>query len=186
MSLLAAPPTYVPSIRGDAMLITHGRQGTERLLATALLLDAVLGGQLELAPGRSHLVAGGDCTDVPPLLADLCARVREASPAAPRVWIERAALFAPGRVAIELIAAGVAEPLPRRFQRHFTLSVDAHAEAQARARLLDASSPTLAAALYVHGGFSASAFPPPLHTLPPAARAILGGATVSRRTPATR
>ena len=79
-------------------------------------------------------------------------------------------------MAIELIAAGAAEPLSRRFQRNFTLSVDARAEAEARQRLLDPSSPALAAALYVCGGFRALAFPPPLHTLPPAARAILSAA----------
>jgi hypothetical protein len=170
------------------MLITHGREGTDRLLAAALLLDAVLGGHLDLeqgrqhlvagpdlAPGRPHLVAGPKLADTPPLLADLRARVLEAPPASPQTWIERAAVFAPARVAIELIAAGAAEPLPRRFKRHFTLSVDALVEAEARHRLLDPSSPALAAAMYVCGGFRALAFPPPLHTLPPAARAILGG-----------
>src|SRR3954452_23087078 len=104
MSPLAAPPTYVPSIRGDAMLITHGREGTERLLAVALLLDAVLDGHLELA--AAHLVAGPEPTDAAPLLADLRARVLEAPRASPRTWIHRAALFAPGRVAAELVAAG--------------------------------------------------------------------------------
>jgi Golgi phosphoprotein 3 GPP34 len=171
MSPLTAPPTYVPSIRGDAMLITHGREGTERLLAVALLLDAVLDGHLELA--GAHLVAGPESTDAAPLLADLRVRVLEAPRASPRTWVHRVALFAPGRVAAELVAAGAAEPLPRRFQRRFTLSVDAHAEADARRRVLDPSSPALAAALYVDGGFSASPFPPPLHTLPPAARAVL-------------
>jgi hypothetical protein len=175
MSLLAAPPTYVPSVRGDGMLITHGCEGTERLLAVALLLDAVLGGHLDLAPGRPHLVAGPELPDVPPLLADLRARVLEAPPASPRAWIERAAFFAPACVAIELIATGAAEPLPRRLQGRFTLSVDAHAEAEARRRLLDPSSPALAAAMYVWGGFRALTFPPPLHALPAAARAILGG-----------
>ncbi len=112
------------------MLLTRGRAGTERLLAVALLLDAVLGGQLDLAPTRPHLVAGPELADVPPLLADLRARVLESPAASPHVWIERAAVFAPARVAIELITAGAAEPLPRRFQRHFTLSVDALAEAR--------------------------------------------------------
>jgi hypothetical protein len=171
MSLLEAPPTYEPSVRGDAMLITHGREGSERLLAVALLLDAVLGGHLDLAPGRAHLLAGSALTDAPPLIADLV----EAPPASPRAWIERAAVLAPARIAIELIAAGAAEPLARRFQRHFTISVNAHSEADARRRLLDPASPALAAVMYVHGGFSAVAFPPSLHTLPPAARAILGG-----------
>jgi hypothetical protein len=184
MSLLDAPSRYEPSVRGDAMLITHGREGTDQLLATALLLDAVLGGHLdvasahpltdpELAPRRAHLVARPELEDAPPLLADLRTRVLEALPASPTTWIERAAVFAPSRVAIELIAAGAAEPLARRFQRHFTLSVDAHAEAGARQRLLDPSSPAVAAALWACGGFRALRFPPPQHTLPPAAREIL-------------
>jgi hypothetical protein len=193
MSLLEAPPTYLPSVRGDAMLITHGREGSERLLATALLLDAVLGGHVDIAPGHPHLVAGPELADTPPLLADLHARVLSSPGASPAAWVERAAVFAPARVAIELIASGTAEPLPRRFQRHFTLSVDAVAEAEARRRLLDPSSPALAAALWACGGFRALRFPPPLHTLPPAAGAILGGVstdlphgTVSRHTPAGR
>jgi hypothetical protein len=171
MSLLAAPPTYAPSVRGDAMLITHGRQGSERLLAAALLLDAVLGGHLDLAPDRPHLLAGSGLADAAPLLAN----VLDAPPALPQRWIERAAALAPAGIAIELIAAGTAEPLARRFQRHFTLSVDANAEAQARQRLLDPSSPALAAAMWACGGFRVLRLPPPLHTLPPAARAILGG-----------
>jgi hypothetical protein len=186
MSLLAAPPTYEPTVRGDAMLITHGRQGTERLLATALLLDAVFGDHLDFAPGRPHLLAASELADAPPLLADVLA----APPASPRAWIERTATVAPARIAIELIAAGAAEPLARRFQRHFTLSVDACAESDARRRLHDPSSPALAAAFWVCGGFRALQFPPVLRTLPPAARAILGGVStdlpltqVSGRTP---
>jgi hypothetical protein len=168
MSLLDAPPTYVPSIRGDAMLLTHGRQGSERLLATAVLLDAVLDGHLTERPGR--LLAASGLSDAPSVLADLLA----APPASAHTWHSRAAAIAPTRVAIELIAAGAAEPLARRFQRHFTLSVDARIEAEARRRLLDPASPALAAAFWACGGFRALRFPPPLHTLPPAARAILG------------
>ena len=44
------------TIRGDAMLLTHGREGTEQLIGTALLLDAALGGQIDIALGT--LVAG--------------------------------------------------------------------------------------------------------------------------------
>jgi hypothetical protein len=172
MSLLAAPPTYEPSVRGDAMLLTRGREGTERLLATALLLDAVLDGHLDVSD--ADLVAGPELEDAPPLLADLRAHVLEAPAAAPRIWIERAAVFAPERIAIELITAGAAEPLPRRFARQVALSVDVHVESDALARSLDPSSPALAATLYIHG-FGATPFPPSLHTLTPAARAILRG-----------
>ena len=162
------------------MLITHGRAGTERLLATALLLDAVLGGHVDVAPKARRVVAGRRLADAPALLADLRSRVLDAPPASPRAWIDRAAVFAPPRIAIELIAAGAAQLCPRRFQRHFTLSVEAHVEAEARERLLDPSSPALAAALWACEGFPALPFPPSLHTLPPEARAILGG--VSART----
>jgi hypothetical protein len=63
-----------------------------------------------------------------------------------------AAGIAGHRVACELIAAGHAVPLESRFQRHFTLSVDARAEADARARIADA---------------------PAIFALPEAARSIL-------------
>jgi hypothetical protein len=73
MSLLAAPPTYAPSMRGDAMLLTHGRAGTERLISAALLLDAVLGGFRALAfppalhalPPAARAILGGVATDLP-------------------------------------------------------------------------------------------------------------------------
>src|SRR6478735_3542924 len=137
MSLLAAPPRYQPSVRGDAMLLSHGGAGTERLIAVGLLLDAVLAGQFHIVPGRAVLVAGRACEDSPALLTDLRDRVLEAAPASPRAWIARAIEFASPAVEIELITAGVAEPLSRRFQRDFTLSFDAQAEADARVRLLD-------------------------------------------------
>ncbi len=180
MSLLAAPPRYQPSVRGDAMLLTHGGAGTERLIAVSLLLDAVLTGQLDV--DRSQLVAGPELEDAPPLLSDLRDRVLDAAPASPRAWIARTTEFASAAVEIELITAGVAEPLPRRFQRDFTLSFDAHAEAEARARLADPSSPALAAALWACGGFRALRFPPCQHALPPAARAILEGCVYGRTT----
>ena len=192
MSLLAAPPRYQPSVRGDAMLLTHGGAGTERLIAVGLLLDAVLAGQLDIVADSPQLVVGPrPSSDAPPLLTGLRDRVLEAPPASPRAWIARAIEFATSAVEIELITAGVAEPLAHRFQRDFTLSFDAHAEADARHRLTDPSTPALAGALWSCGGFRAVRFPPPLHTLPPAARAILGGVStgfsqeqVSGHTPA--
>jgi hypothetical protein len=150
------------TLRGDAMLLTHGGEGTDRLIAAALLLDAVLGGQLEIEDG--YLVAGAERAESP-LVAELRARVMTGPPESPHAWIERAALFAPARTAAELIAAGAASPLERRFRRRFTLSVDARAEAAARERL--AHDPVLAALM------GAGPLPPATHTLPPAVQAIL-------------
>ena len=177
MSLLVAPPTYRPSVRGDAMLLTHGRKGTERLIGAALLLDAILGGHLDVPAGCRNVVAGLQDDDAPTLLADLRDRVLDAPAASTRTWIDRAAVFAPTRTAAELISAGLAAPLAQRLQRTFTLSVEARVEYAARGRLAcggDPRSIALAAALHVHGGFGALAFPPPVHTLPTAAQAVIG------------
>ena len=95
MSLRRAAHVRALPFRGDAMLLTHGRAGTERLLAAALLLDAVLGGHARRSPGRAHLVAAAELAAAPPLLADLRARVLDAPPASPRAWIDRAARVRP-------------------------------------------------------------------------------------------
>src|SRR4051812_17510203 len=167
---------YVPSLRGDAMLLTHGREGTERLIAAALLLDGILGDHLDVTPpaperrregiepfgarlDRRRVVAGPVVPDAP-LLAELRERVLT-TPDSARGWVERAAKFAPTRTAAELVAAGAAAPHAGRF----TLSVNARAEAGARDRA--ATSAPLAALL------PAWPLPPSTHTLPPAARAIL-------------
>ena len=59
--------TYVPSVRGDAMLLTHGRKGTaeDLLLASAsVVLDGALGGHIDvvgrklLGVERRRVVAG--------------------------------------------------------------------------------------------------------------------------------
>ena len=92
-------------------------------------------------------------------MAELRARVMSGPPESPRAWIDRAALFAPGKVAAELVAAGVASPLERRFARRFTLSVDARAEAAARERA--EQDPVLGALL------QSWPLPPATHTLPP-------------------
>ena len=159
--------SYEPNLRGDATLITHGRCG--QLTGAALLLDAVLGGQLDVIEGR-RVVAGRELAG-PPLLAELRERVLAAPPGSPRDWIGHAAEFAPHRVAVELITAGVASPLERRFQRGLTLSVDARAEVAARRRIAD--DPALAGLLYLSGVPTGDPLPPALHTLPGAARAVL-------------
>ncbi|HEX6024014.1 MAG TPA: GPP34 family phosphoprotein [Solirubrobacter sp.] len=150
------------TIRADAMLLTHGREGTDRMIGAALLLDAALGGQIDIE--RGYLVDGGERADSP-LVAELRARVMSGPPESVSAWIDRAALFAPRKVAAELVAAGVAAPLERRFARRFTLSVDARAEAAARARA--DRDPVLGALL------QSWPLPPATHTLPPAVQAIL-------------
>jgi hypothetical protein len=62
-------------------------------------------------------------------------------------------------------------PLSQRFQRQFSLSVDAHAEAAARARIT--RDPALAVLLYTCGLPTGDPLPPSTHTLAPAERAIL-------------
>jgi hypothetical protein len=178
--------TYVPTLRGDAMLLTHGREGTERLIGAALLLDGVLGGHLDVTTlaverrrderhafgsrlERRRIVAGPERAEEP-LMAELRARVLAGPPDSPRGWIEKAALFAPTRVAAEIVATGAASPLERRFQRGFTLSVDARAEAAARERL--DTTPALAAAFYAYG-LATPALPPVTSWLPAAAVAII-------------
>jgi hypothetical protein len=158
------------TIRADAMLLTHGGEGTDRLIGAALLLDAALGGQIDIE--RGCIVDGGERAESP-LVAELRARVMSGPPETPRAWIDRAALFAPARIAAELVAAGVAAPLERRFARRFTLSVDARAEAAARDRA--SRDPVLGALLH------AWPLPPALHTFPPVVQAILAQAGATPR-----
>src|SRR4051812_19586303 len=124
------------------------------LVAAGLLLDGIGNGELDVDAGR--VVAGPEHAQAPPA-AELRARVLADPPDTPRGWIERAAGFAPERVAVELIAAGLAVPLPRG-----RLSVDARAQGAARRRLEDGP---LAAFL--------TPLPPATHALPPAVRAIV-------------
>jgi hypothetical protein len=167
---LDRPAQARADLRTDAMLLSHHRAGTEPLIAAALLIDAVRSGHLDILEGR-RVVAGRAATDEPPLLADLRDRVLNASPASPLRWIERAAQFAPHRIATELVAAGIAMPLTPRFQRAFKLSVNARAEAAARARI--ATDPALAVLLYAYGLPTGDPLPPSAYSLPPAERAIL-------------
>jgi hypothetical protein len=157
-------------LRTDAMLLTRCRPGSEPLIAAALLIDAVRAGHLDVLEGR-RVVAGRHTAGEPPLLADLRARVLTAAPGSPLMWIERTASFAPHRIATELVAAGLAMPLSQRFQRQFSLSVDAHAEVAARARIT--RDPALAVLLYTCGFPTGDPLPPCTHSLAPAERAIL-------------
>src|SRR3954454_19593866 len=112
--------TYVPSVRGDAMLLTHGRTGTaeDLLLASAsVVLDGALGGHIAIA-GRKLLgldpprvLAGAEVPYAPLLMAELRERVLAGTPDDPGGWFERAAVFALERVSAELAGAGVTTPL---------------------------------------------------------------------------
>ena len=151
MSLTHTAVTYEPSVRGDAMLLTHGRKGTAEdllLVASALVVDGALGGHIDvvgrrlLGFERRRVVAGSELPEAPPLMAELRLRVQTATPDEPWGWFDRAAGFALERVTAELDAAGVTTPLrlsnTRRMLRHDTLIVSASAEDAARERLLDA------------------------------------------------
>jgi hypothetical protein len=157
-------------LRTDAMLLTRCRLGSEPLIAAALLIDAVRSGHLDVLEGR-RVVAGRHAAGELPLLSDLRARVLSAAPGSPLTWIERTATFAPHRIATELVAAGLAMPLSQRFQRQFSLSVEAHAEVAARARI--ARDPALAVLLFTCGFPTGDPLPPCAHALPPAERTIL-------------
>ena len=143
--------TYVPSVRGDAMLLTHGRTGTAEdllLVSTAVVLDGALGGHIDvvgrrlLGIGRRRVVAGVEAPDAPLLMAELRERVLSGAPDNPWGWFDRAAVFALERVSAELAGAGVTTPLrlsrARRLFRHDTLLVSASAESAARQRLFAA------------------------------------------------
>jgi hypothetical protein len=143
--------TYVPSVRGDAMLLTHGRKGTagDLLLAGAsVVLDGALGGHIDvvgrkfLGIERRRVVAGAEVSDAPLLMAELRERVLASPPDDPWGWFDRAAVFALERVSAELAGGGVTTPLrlsrARRLFRHDTLIVSESAELAARERLLAA------------------------------------------------
>jgi len=123
------------TLRGDAMILTHGGPGSDRVIAAAILFDALRGGHLEIVGQR--IVAGPEPADSP-LLAALRAR-----PAAPLDrWLDDTAAWAPERVAAELVGAGLAVPLSGPFR----LSIPGRVERAARARL----EPELAALLDPH------------------------------------
>jgi hypothetical protein len=151
MSPTQTARTYVPSVRGDAMLLTHGRKGTAEdllLVSASVVLDGALGGHIDvigrrfLGIERRRVVAGPDRADAPLLMAELRSRVLEGTPDDPWGWFDRAAVFALERVSAELAGAGVTTPLrlsgARRLLRHDTLIVAESAEDGARTRLLAA------------------------------------------------
>lgn len=149
MSPTQIATSYVPSVRGDAMLLTHGRTGTAAdllLVSAAVVLDGALGGHIDvvgrklLGFERRRVVPGLERSDAPPLMAEL--RLLAASPDDLWGWFDRAAGFALERVSVELEEAGVITPLrlsrTRRFLRHDTLIVSERAEAAARGRVHEA------------------------------------------------
>jgi hypothetical protein len=143
--------TYVPSLRGDALLLSGGRRGAPGdtlVLAAAVVLDAALHGLIDvtgarrLGIDRRRVVPGprapGRAT--PPLLAGLRDRVERASPGTPWDWYERAAVFAFDRVSEELAGAGAIEraepPWWRRLVRHRAVRIlDTRATAAAAQRV---------------------------------------------------
>src|SRR5690349_20771909 len=103
MSPTQTARTYVPSVRGNAMLLTHGRKGTAedlRLVSASVVLDGALGGHIEvvgrrvLGIQRRRVVPGPERADAPLLMAELRARVAESAPDGPWGWFDRAAVFA--------------------------------------------------------------------------------------------
>lgn len=160
--------TYVPSVRGDGMLLTHGRKGAAEdllLASAAVLLDGALGGHIEIT-GRKFLgferrrvVPGPEVPGAPLLMADLRSFVLRSTPDDPWGWFDRAAAFALDRSAAELDACGLTTPLrlsrARRIFRHETLIVSESAESAASERLLAAlaghgSPPSIALGATLH------------------------------------
>ena len=107
MSSTRTAATYVPSVRGDAMLLTHGRKGAAEdllLVSAAVILDGALGGHIDvtgrgvLGLERRRVVAGPELPGAPLLMAELRDRVLVGTPDDPWGWFERAAVFALARV----------------------------------------------------------------------------------------
>lgn len=141
---------YVPSARGDGLLLTRGRTGAAEdllLISAAVVLDGVLGGHIDVTGhrrvglDRRRIAPGPAVAGAPPLMADLRERAIAVAGDTPWGWFERTSLYALKRTTDELVAAGVAEPcLPgplQRLFRHETLRVDPRAERAARERLAD-------------------------------------------------
>jgi len=200
--------TYVPSVRGDAMLLTNGRKGTAEdllLVSAAVVLDGALGGHIDIA-GRKFLgverrrvVAGREVPDAPLLMAELRERVLAGTPDDPWGWFDRAAVFALERVSAELDGADVTTPLRlsgvRRRLRHDTLIVSGSAWDAARERLLaalagDGTAASIAlGAILLHTGLLADVagrrdtrrLEASVRGLPPAARTFLAVLRDQRR-----
>ena len=142
--------TYVSSVRGDALLLTHGRTGAAEdllLISSAVILDGVLGGHIDVTGNRRlglerrRIAPGPAIAGAPALMAHLREQAIAVAGDTPWGWFERAAVYAGKRASDELIGAGVAEralpdPMFRLF-RHTTLRVHPEIEAAARERLAD-------------------------------------------------
>jgi hypothetical protein len=208
MSRTRIAATYVPSVRGDAMLLTHGRKGTPQdvlLAGASVVLDGALGGHIDvsgrrrLGVGRHRVAAGADVPDAPLLMAELRERVLVSPPLDPWSWFDRAAVFAVERVSAELDGAGCTTPLrlsrARRIFRHDTLIVSEAAEFAARSRLLAAmagegSPPSIALGAILHhtdlltevaGRRDTRRLEADVRTLPPAAQTCLAVLRDQRR-----
>jgi hypothetical protein len=161
---------YVPSVRGDALILTHGRTGAMEdliLISAAVVLDGTLGGHVEVTGNRRigldrrRVAPGVEDPRAPALMADLRRRVVAVAGETPWDWFEHAGVFALARVTEELIDAGAAEPLAtsrvQRLFRHRTLYPDPAVEAAARERLADvltgrpAAPPAIALANALYG-----------------------------------
>jgi hypothetical protein len=200
--------SYVPSVRGDAMLLTHGRKGAaeDLLIASAsVVLDGALGGHIEitgrrfLGLERRRVVPGPEASGASVLMAELRSRVLLSTPEDPWGWFDRAAVFALDRVSAELGACDLTTPLrlsrARRVFRHETLIVSESAEAAALERLLDAvaghgTPPSIALGAILHycdelaplvGRRSTRALETSVRTLPDAAQIFLAVLKEQRR-----
>jgi|tagenome__1003787_1003787.scaffolds.fasta_scaffold20945094_1 hypothetical protein len=141
---------YVPCARGDALLLTRGRTGSAEdllLISSAVVLDGVLGGHIEvtghrkLGVERRRIAPGPAVAGVPALMEALRRQVVAVAGETPWGWFERTSVYALKRTTDELVEAGAAtrfttDPLHRLFP-HPTLYVDPDAHAAARERLAD-------------------------------------------------
>jgi hypothetical protein len=141
---------YVPCARGDALLLTRGRTGSAEdllLISSAVVLDGVLGGHIEvtghrkLGVERRRIAPSPAVPGASPLMEALRRQVVAVAGDTPWGWFERTSVYALKRTTDELVEAGVAmrftpDPLRRLFP-HPTLHVVQDAQAAARERLAD-------------------------------------------------
>jgi hypothetical protein len=200
--------TYVPTLRGDALLLSGGRRGAPDdtlVLAAAIVLEGALHGLIDvtgarrLGIDRRRVVPGPQTPgrDTPALLAELRERVERATPGTPWDWYERAAVFAFDRVSEELAGAGAIErtepPWWRRIVRHRAIRIldtRARAAAAERVRAVQAgraapAQDVVLAGLLYETGFLRSAAERALERarreLPPSPAALLDALTEARR-----
>jgi hypothetical protein len=98
---------YLPSVRGDALLLTRGRTGAAEdllLISSAVVIDGVVGGHIDvtgnrrLGLDRRRIAPGVEVPGAPALMSDLRERVIVVAGDTPWGWFERAAVFALKRV----------------------------------------------------------------------------------------